>query len=150
RCPAPAAPAPAGTACAAATPRPASRRGLASGSGVCGWTARRALPPANHSAPRGSRVLRFSRARDTVAGVAAREPPAPGVDALANTLGDADSAEGRARAAEEALPVRDWDRYDLQDLLGAGGMGAVYRARDRRIDRQVAIKFIHAVNPQTT
>src|ERR1700682_3603831 len=32
--------------------------------------------------------------------------------------------------------------YDIQSLLGAGGMGEVYRARDARLDRIVAIKVL--------
>ena len=32
--------------------------------------------------------------------------------------------------------------YEIQDLLGAGGMGEVYRARDPRIGREVAIKIL--------
>src|SRR5262249_43499747 len=34
--------------------------------------------------------------------------------------------------------------YDIQSLLGAGGMGEVYRARDTRLDRIVAIKVLSA------
>jgi serine/threonine protein kinase len=37
--------------------------------------------------------------------------------------------------------------YEVQVLLGAGGMGEVYRARDTRLDRTVAIKVIlHALS----
>ena len=32
--------------------------------------------------------------------------------------------------------------YEIQALIGAGGMGEVYRARDTRLDRSVAIKVL--------
>jgi tRNA A-37 threonylcarbamoyl transferase component Bud32 len=35
------------------------------------------------------------------------------------------------------------ERYELEELVGTGGMSSVYRARDRLLERQVAIKVLH-------
>ena len=38
-------------------------------------------------------------------------------------------------------------KYEIVDLIGRGGMGVVYKARDPQLDRLVAIKMIIGANP---
>lgn len=42
-----------------------------------------------------------------------------------------------------AQPPVELDKYEILEEIGHGGMATVYRARDRRLNREVAIKVIH-------
>jgi eukaryotic-like serine/threonine-protein kinase len=63
----------------------------------------------------------------------------------------AEGIVGDAYAVQLSPGTSIGSRYEIVRLLGQGGMGAVYQAHDRELDRQVAIKVIRAdmaANPQ--
>jgi hypothetical protein len=64
-------------------------------------------------------------------------------DPFAETLG-----AGAPHGAELAEGTLIGGRYRVVSLLGAGGMGQVYRATDLELDQQVALKVLHAPSPR--
>ena len=53
-------------------------------------------------------------------------------------------ADGTAMRPVQSVPRVIDGKYRIEQLIGRGGMGAVYRARDVRLDRLVALKVVRA------
>src|SRR5437016_3255872 len=73
-----------------------------------------------------------------------RQPPAADVNPDGQ---DAGTLAGPPAAVPGGSPVPPslaaHERYHVLEVLGTGGMGAVYRAEHRRMERQVALKVMN-------
>jgi WD40 repeat protein len=65
------------------------------------------------------------------------------VDVLCPGCGSAFRVQD-TRATDSVAPMRPLGRFQLLERVGAGAFGAVWRARDTRLDRIVALKIPHA------
>ncbi len=59
------------------------------------------------------------------------------------------SRQNRRQLYEKLVGQTVADQYDILSLMGFGGMGAVYEAVQRNMDRRVALKYIPSHDPVT-
>ena len=72
-----------------------------------------------------------------------------GVDAFLESPLVSGATASPTVAAVDAIIGRDIGAYRVQDVLGSGGMGVVYKALDAKFNRTVAIKFLSATLADT-
>jgi hypothetical protein len=94
--------------------------------------------------PESRQLTWIVRALETTAYVARFFLPARGAKSKAITFSKSQpsSWSGMLWPRSRCRRERSWGEYELESVLGAGEWGKLYRARDPRLKRDVAIKIL--------